>query len=159
MSILTETAPRRIYLCISDDEAHYDEPWPERYPEDEEITWSVDQPVACTVEYVRADLRADADKRRAEEAFKAMRRQRNNAIREHDRATTLHAIAVKERDFERTRVDRLAVENDQLKADLDAARAVLRLAKDACRLVRENKPVPWHFLENKIHAALAAKEE
>lgn len=72
MSILTDTAPRRIYLCVSDDEEHNNEPYPERYPEDEAITWSTDRPVACTVAYVREDLadqlRAECDEARADAA-------------------------------------------------------------------------------------------
>lgn len=59
MSILADTSPERIYLCISDDEQHYNEPYPEEYPGFDSITWSTDQPVACTVGYVREDI-ADA---------------------------------------------------------------------------------------------------
>ncbi|MBK8772834.1 MAG: hypothetical protein IPM06_20720, partial [Rhizobiales bacterium] len=56
MSVLTDTALKRIWLCVSDDEDDYDLPYPELYAEDAEITWSTDQPVAVTVEYVRADV-------------------------------------------------------------------------------------------------------
>jgi hypothetical protein len=56
MSKLQETAPRTIYLCVSDDEDDAGKPYPELYAEDAEITWSTDQPVAVTVEYIRADL-------------------------------------------------------------------------------------------------------
>ena len=56
VSVLTDTAPKRIWLCVSDDEDDYDLPYPELYAEDAEITWSTDQPVAVTVEYVRADV-------------------------------------------------------------------------------------------------------
>ena len=60
MSTLTDTAPKRIWLCVSDDVDDNDTPYPELYAEDAEITWSTDQPVAVTVEYVRADI-AEAD--------------------------------------------------------------------------------------------------
>lgn len=56
MSILSDTAPKRIWLCVSDDEDDYELPYPELYAEDAEITWSTDQPVAVTIEYVRNDL-------------------------------------------------------------------------------------------------------
>lgn len=48
MSILNDTAPKHIWLCISDDVDDYDLPYPELYAEDAEITWSTDQPVAAT---------------------------------------------------------------------------------------------------------------
>lgn len=60
MTILNDTAPKRIWLCVSDDTDDYDLPYPELYAEDAEITWSTDQPVAVTIEYVRADI-AEAD--------------------------------------------------------------------------------------------------
>lgn len=44
------TAPRRIYLCVSDDLDDRDEPFPE------EVTWAADEAVHVTVPYVRADL-------------------------------------------------------------------------------------------------------
>lgn len=55
---VTRTAPEKIYLCISDETDDNDMPYPELYAEDAEITWSTDQPVAVTVEYVRADIAA-----------------------------------------------------------------------------------------------------
>ena len=84
MSILTDTAPRTIWLCVSDDEDDNDKPYPELYAEDAEITWSTDQPVAVTVKYERSDI-----------------------------------------------ADNARVENDQLRADLAAARALLRKMSDA----------------------------
>ena len=64
MTILNDTAPKRIWLCVSDEPDDYNTPYPELYAEDAEITWSTDQPVAVTVEYVRADL-SDITKLRA----------------------------------------------------------------------------------------------
>jgi hypothetical protein len=55
-SVLVKSAPPAICLCISDDEAHYDEPFPRDFGE--ELTWSSDKPVECTVSYVRSDLSA-----------------------------------------------------------------------------------------------------
>ena len=68
MSILTDTAPKRIFLCISDEPDDYDKPYPELYAEDAEITWSTDTPVAVTVEYVREDL-SEIAKLRAERDY------------------------------------------------------------------------------------------
>ena len=65
MTILNDTAPKRIWLCVSDEQEDHDMPYPELYAEDAEITWSTDQPVAVTVEYVRVDL-SDIAKLRAE---------------------------------------------------------------------------------------------
>jgi len=51
------TAPERIWLQISDDTDHFDEPFP-RGPE-ADVTWCEDIGSAeCEVEYVRADLAA-----------------------------------------------------------------------------------------------------
>jgi hypothetical protein len=52
-NVVTKTAPRIIFLCISDDEVDNDAPYPGGF---DDITWSTDQPVDCTVKYVRADL-------------------------------------------------------------------------------------------------------
>ncbi len=49
----TRTAPERIWLCLSDEEGDEAMPFPR---ETGEVTWAEDQPVAVTVEYVRADL-------------------------------------------------------------------------------------------------------
>lgn len=49
------TAPKRIWLQISDEEEHYDEPF-----QSDEVTWCQDSVVACEVEYVRADLATNA---------------------------------------------------------------------------------------------------
>lgn len=97
MSILTDTAPRRIYLCVSDDADDNDKPYPETYPEDETITWSTTGAVACTVEYVRADmhdalvdkaLRFDLDQagieRREQEATELVElRSQRDILRQH----------------------------------------------------------------------------
>lgn len=70
MSVLTDTAPKRIWLCVSDDEDDYDLPYPELYAEDAEITWSTDQPVAVTIEYVREDLSEIAKLREERDALR-----------------------------------------------------------------------------------------
>ena len=75
MSILNETAPKRIWLCVSDDESDNDKPYPELYAEDAEITWSTDQPVAATVEYVRVDLPEVAKLRAERDALRALLRE------------------------------------------------------------------------------------
>jgi hypothetical protein len=49
---LQRTAPERIWLQISDDADHKDEP----FPYGEEVTWCQDSVTSCQVEYVRADL-------------------------------------------------------------------------------------------------------
>lgn len=53
-----ETAPARIYLCVSDDDADADEPFHDQGPchYGDGVTWSIDKPVSVTVPYVRADL-------------------------------------------------------------------------------------------------------
>ena len=73
MSTLTDTAPKRIWLCVSDDVDDNDTPYPELYAEDAEITWSTDQPVAVTVEYVRVDLSEIAKLRAERDALAAAR--------------------------------------------------------------------------------------
>lgn len=50
------TAPKTIYLQISDDEAHLDEP----FPYGEEVTWCADSVVGAEVKYIRADLAKDS---------------------------------------------------------------------------------------------------
>lgn len=74
MSILADTAPKRIFLCISDEPDDYDKPYPELYAEDAEITWSTDTPVAVTVEYVREDLSEIAKLRAERDALLEQRR-------------------------------------------------------------------------------------
>lgn len=59
MSRLIDTAPERIFLCVSDDLADINRPFPV-YPEDEAITWSTNNTVASSVCYVRADLHDEA---------------------------------------------------------------------------------------------------
>ena len=103
MSILTETAPRTIWLCVSDDEDDYELPYPELYAEDAEITWSTDQPVAVTVEYERKDI-----------------------------------------------ADNARIENEQLQADLAAARALLREAPAMARASNGD----WQDYEYRITAFL-----
>lgn len=66
VDLLTPSAPERIWLCISDDEDHYAEPFPACYGD--EVTWSSDKPCACTVEYVRADIAREARREALEEA-------------------------------------------------------------------------------------------
>ena len=50
---LTLTAPKRIWLQISDDKDHRLLPFPATH---EDITWCEDSALECEVEYVRADL-------------------------------------------------------------------------------------------------------
>lgn len=212
MSILTETAPKRIYLCVSDDPDHYNEPYPEVYPEDEAITWSTDQPVACTVEYVRSDLHegplvvrndgsrctlrvwaleikqqrdalaVDVERLRKDiteessalmveipepgtdmakvmRANRAIRRERDNAIREHDRATTFHAIAVRERDFERMRVDRLAVERANAERERDIAIAAQAATERERDHAWETCKRALHKVDNLIARAEKAEKD
>jgi len=52
MNKVTETAPERIWIQISDEAEHCDEPFPEP---NEDMTWCQDSVVCCEVEYVRAD--------------------------------------------------------------------------------------------------------
>ena len=47
------TAPKRIWLAVSDEPSDRDEPFP---PPHEGLCWSSDEPVATCVPYVRADL-------------------------------------------------------------------------------------------------------
>jgi hypothetical protein len=63
MSKLTDTAPERIFLLISDDEEHNAEPYP-RGIDGGEITWCEEAALNCNVEYIRADLfeRAEAER-------------------------------------------------------------------------------------------------
>jgi hypothetical protein len=49
---LQATAPRKIWLQISDDARHHAEP----FPREAEITWCEDSVTACQVGYVRADI-------------------------------------------------------------------------------------------------------
>ena len=49
---LQATAPRKIWLQISDDADHHAEP----FPREAEITWCEDSVTACQVGYVREDL-------------------------------------------------------------------------------------------------------
>jgi hypothetical protein len=53
---LNETAPEKIYLQISDDGAHFHEPFPIDL---EGITWCADSVLDCEVGYVRADIALD----------------------------------------------------------------------------------------------------
>lgn len=66
LSTLQASAPERIYLCVSDERHHYDEPFPSG-DEAGGVTWADDAPVECVVPYVRADL-AGPDGREAQEA-------------------------------------------------------------------------------------------
>lgn len=50
---VTKTAPRRIFLQVSDDACDRKESFPEPGPD---LTWCRSSCVACEVEYVRADL-------------------------------------------------------------------------------------------------------
>ena len=49
----TRTAPKRIWLQVSDEAQSRDEPFPVN---NEGITWCADSVLDCEVEYVRADL-------------------------------------------------------------------------------------------------------
>ena len=51
MNKVTETAPKRIWIQISDEVEHCDEPFPE--PNDD-LTWCQNSVLDCEVEYVRA---------------------------------------------------------------------------------------------------------
>lgn len=57
MSILTESAPREVYLCISDE--HEDEQQP--FPHDCEVSWAEHAALSTAVRYIRADLCACTD--------------------------------------------------------------------------------------------------
>jgi hypothetical protein len=63
MNKLTETAPERIWLQISDDEDDLNYPYPSHH---EDVTWCQDSVVAAEVAYARADLHEAAQKRIAE---------------------------------------------------------------------------------------------
>lgn len=52
VSEMVRTAPERIWLQVSDDESHANEPFPVGH----ESTWCADSVMASEVEYVRADL-------------------------------------------------------------------------------------------------------
>ena len=126
MSILTDTAPQRIWLCISDEPDDYNTPYPELYAEDAEITWSTDQPVAVTVEYVRVDLseiaklRAERDALRDEVGLRrhTMPAQYAKLIAERD---TLQ----KERDYALEMVNVQDNKIDKLRSALRIARATI----------------------------------
>lgn len=51
--VVVRTAPERIWLQVSDDRDHFNEPFP-----GEEVTWCADSILQCEVEYVRSDLAA-----------------------------------------------------------------------------------------------------
>lgn len=51
------------------------------------------------------------------------------------------------------------VEDEARIAKVVEVETALLLALDACRLVREHKPVPWDFLEQKLSAALTPSSE
>lgn len=54
--MVTKTAPETIYLCVSDEPEDANLPFDEGgIYVDEGITWSRGKPIACCVEYVRAD--------------------------------------------------------------------------------------------------------
>lgn len=53
MDKVTSTAPKRIWLQVSDDETDCREPFP---VPNESMTWCEDSVLACQVEYVRADI-------------------------------------------------------------------------------------------------------
>ncbi|SHN40403.1 hypothetical protein [Rhizobacter sp. OV335] len=55
---LQATAPRKIWLQISDDADHHTEPFPEDWHHNDSITWCADSVTACQVGYVREDLAA-----------------------------------------------------------------------------------------------------
>lgn len=55
---VVSTAPKRIWLQVSDEDAHFNEPFPEAANGD--VSWCVDSVMACEVEYIRADLSAPA---------------------------------------------------------------------------------------------------
>lgn len=50
---LRDTAPARIWLCVSDDKADQSQPFP---GDTGEVTWADNPATVCGVEYVRVDL-------------------------------------------------------------------------------------------------------
>lgn len=119
MSILTDTAPQRIWLCVSDETDDYNTPYPELYAEDAEITWSTDQPVAVTVEYVRADL-SDITKLRAERD--ALREE--VSLRRHSMPSE-YAKLLAERDALAARHERALIAGAELREERDALAVLL----------------------------------
>lgn len=61
MNNLTNTAPEKIYLCVSDDVSSREWAFPDLLFE---ITWADHQAVPVTVEYVRSDKTIDDDTRK-----------------------------------------------------------------------------------------------
>jgi hypothetical protein len=57
LSVCQYTAPKRIHLCVSDDEADHNRAFCDGF-EPHDVTWAEDAPIAVCVEYVRADLAA-----------------------------------------------------------------------------------------------------
>ena len=55
LSVCQYTAPKRIHLCVSDDEADHNRAFCDGF-EPHDVTWAEDAPIAVCVEYVRADL-------------------------------------------------------------------------------------------------------
>lgn len=52
VALVQATAPREIWLQVSDEAEHSAEP----FPDDAEVSWCADSVLACEVRYVRADL-------------------------------------------------------------------------------------------------------
>lgn len=53
LTVLQSTAPREIWLQVSDEHRDNAEPFPDNT---EGVTWCQDSVLACEVRYVRADL-------------------------------------------------------------------------------------------------------
>jgi hypothetical protein len=62
--LVVSTAPERIWLQVSDEDHHADEPFPKDVGDD--ITWCQHSVMACEVEYVRADKIATLERENAE---------------------------------------------------------------------------------------------
>ena len=59
MSKLTDTAPQRIFLQVSDEEGDEDCVFSDLQRDGAEVTWCDASMVCCEVEYVRADVARD----------------------------------------------------------------------------------------------------
>jgi len=72
--IVTQTAPPRLWLCVSDEPTDNASPFPKGLSD---VTWAVDHcPVACGVGYIRSDLH-NAELTRLRTALAAMTAERD----------------------------------------------------------------------------------
>lgn len=127
-TMLTKTAPERIWLQVSEDEDHHCEPFP-RHPHGDEVTWCQDSVLACEVEYVRADL--------YEERGAQLDVYRSKVV-----------SLILERDAERQRAG-------GLRAERDNAHALIKLLSDSKRYcVTENIGHDWVPVEVSVLAGM-----